>query len=308
MMSRLPVLDSTLQKTHEWLKDITDGLGFPNDKAAFAALRAVLHALRDRLPPENATELAAQLPMLIRGMYYEGWDPLKGPSRIRHQQEFFDLVGAQLKEHAELRDVRRVTKIVFGVLAKRLSAGEREKILRTLPQDIRELWASEPLKVSVKEIMSKNVVWVEPDLSLQEAARKMRDLDIGCLPVGQDDQLIGIITDRDIACRAVASDGDVAKMTVAAAMSKSITYCFDDQDVGEAARLMEQKQIHRLPVLNRQKKTVGILSLGDIGLHAPHDLTGALVAAIARRTARTGTEHRVNGSAAPRSGDAGAGR
>ena len=109
-MSNVPVLDSTIQKTHEWLKDITDGLGFPNQWAAFAALRGTLHTLRDRLPREHAAQLGAQLPMLIRGLYYEGWDPLREPNRVRHQQEF-------LKDHNQLRDARRVTRIVFGVLA-----------------------------------------------------------------------------------------------------------------------------------------------------------------------------------------------
>jgi CBS-domain-containing membrane protein len=72
-------------------------------------------------------------------------------------------------------------------------------------------------------------------------------------------------------------------------MSKGLTYCFEDQDVSEAAHLMEQKQIHRLPVLNRQKRMVGMVSLGDIGLHAPHELTGEVVEAVARRPASTGT-------------------
>jgi CBS domain-containing protein len=281
-ISKAAVLDSTIQKTHEWLKDITDRLGFPNEKAAFAGLRAVLHALRDRLPRENAVELGAQLPMLIRGMYYEGWTPLKEPTRVRHQQEFFDLVAAQLKEHTELRDARRVTKIVFAVLANRLSAGEREKLLLTLPSEIRELWVSEAPKVPVKDIMSKEVTWVGPELSLQEAAKKMRDLDIGCLPVGKDDRLVGMITDRDIACRAVAKGDDPVKTPISEAMSRGVTFCFDDQDVGEAVQLMEKKQIRRLPVLNRQKRMVGMLSLGDIGLHASHELTGEVVEAIAQ--------------------------
>ena len=282
-MTRLAVLDSTVQKTHEWLKDVTDGLGFPNEKAAFAALRAVLHVLRDRLPQQNAVQLGAQLPMLIRGLYYEGWDPLKEPGGIHHQQEFFDLVAGELREHAELRDARRVTKIVLGVLGRHLGAGEKEKLLRTLPKDLRELWKVEPPKV--REIMSKKVAWVDPDMSLQDAAKKMRELDIGCLPVGRDDRLVGMITDRDIACRAVAEGDDPGKTPISKAMSKGVTYCFDDQDVGEAARLMEQKQIHRLPVLNRQKRMVGMLSLGDIGLHASHELTGEVVEAISQHSA-----------------------
>ena len=287
-MSNVPVLDSTIQKTHEWLKDITDGLGFPNQRSAFAALRATLHALRDRLPREHAAQLGAQLPMLIRGLYYEGWDPLREPTRVRHQQEFFDFVSAELKDHNELRDARRVTRIVFGVLAKHLSPGEKEKVLLTLPEELRELWVSEPKKVRVKDIMSKNVTWVGPDLSLQDAAKKMRELDIGCLPVGKDDRLIGMITDRDIACRAVADGDDPAETVIAETMSKGVTYCFEDQDVSEAAHLMEQKQIHRLPVLNRQKRMVGMVSLGDIGLHAPHELAGEVVEAVARRPASTG--------------------
>jgi CBS domain-containing protein len=284
-MTRLPVLDSTIQKTHEWLKDITDGLGFPNEKAAFAALRATLHALRDRLPRENAAQLGAQLPLVIRGIYYEGWDFAKEPSKVRHQQEFFDLVAAELAEHPELRDAARVTRVVFGVLAKHLSPGETEKALRALPHEIRELWVAPAKKIHVRDVMSKNVTWVAPDLPLKEAAQKMRDLDVGCLPVGKDDRLVGMITDRDIACRAVAQGSDPAMATIADAMSKGVTFCFDDQDIGEAAHLMERKQIRRLPVLNRQKRMVGMLSLGDLGVHASRELAGEVIEAVARHPA-----------------------
>jgi uncharacterized protein (DUF2267 family) len=146
MMSKLSVLDSTMQKTHEWLNDIDDGLGFPNERAAFAALRAVLHTLRDRLPLENAVHLGAQLPMLIRGLYYEAWNPAREPSRIRHQQQFFDLVSAELKEHPELRNAARVTPIVLSVLTKHVSPGETDKIRGALPDEIRELFLTEGRK------------------------------------------------------------------------------------------------------------------------------------------------------------------
>ncbi len=139
--------------------------------------------------------------------------------------------------------------------------------------------------MQVKEIMSTKVTWVGPDLSLKQAAKKMADLNVGCLPVGKDDRLIGMITDRDITCRAVAQGRDPAKTTTADAMSKGISYCFDDQEVSDAAQLMEKKQIHRLPVLNRQKRMVGILSLGDLALHAPHELTGEVVEAVSRPSA-----------------------
>jgi CBS domain-containing protein len=282
-MTKRAVLDSTVQKAEEWLKDVTEGLGFSNEKAAFAALRAVLHALRDRLPQQTAVDLGTQLPMLIRGMYYEGWDPRAEPTRARRQQEFFDVVAVELAAHRELRDARRVTRVVLGVLGNRLDVGEKEKVMLTLPQDLRDLFAVAPPKV--RDIMSKEVAWVDPDISLQEAARKMRDRDIGCLPIGKDDRLIGMITDRDIACRAVADGDDPAKTPISAAMSKGISYCYDDQGIDEAARVMEEKQIHRLPVLNRQKRMIGMLSLGDLGLHAAHGLTGEVVEAIARHPA-----------------------
>ncbi len=139
--------------------------------------------------------------------------------------------------------------------------------------------------MKVKEAMSKKVTWVTPELTLRRAAKKMRDLDVGCLPVGKDDRLVGMITDRDIACRAVAKGWDPEKKTVKEAMSKGIVYCFDDQDMNQAAELMEQKQLHRLPVLNRRKRMVGILSLGDLALHAPNRLSGGVVKGVSRHTA-----------------------
>ena len=119
----------------------------------------------------------------------------------------------------------------------------------------------------VNELMSKKVELVSPSASLWDAARKMRDLDIGCLPVGENDRVVGIITDRHITCRWVADGEAPGKATVNDAMSKSVSYCFDDQDVSDAIHLMAEKHIRRLPVLSRQKRLVGMLSLGDISQH-----------------------------------------
>lgn len=140
-------------------------------------------------------------------------------------------------------------------------------------------------KMQVKEIMSRKVTWIGPEMSLQQAAKKMRDLDVGCLPVGKNDKLVGMVTDRDIACRGVASGRSPAKTTITKVMSKGVTYCFDDEDIEDAAHLMEKKQIHRLPVLNRDKRMVGILSLCDLALHAPHSLTGAVVEGVSQHAA-----------------------
>jgi CBS domain-containing protein len=137
----------------------------------------------------------------------------------------------------------------------------------------------------VKKIMSRKVSRVAPTLSLQKAAQKMKSLDVGCLPVDKNGRLVGIITDRDITCRAVAKGSIPAKTTVGQAMSKSISYCFDDQNVAAAARIMEKKQLRRLPVLDRKKKhMVGILSFGDLALHVPRQLTGEVAKAVARPT------------------------
>lgn len=137
----------------------------------------------------------------------------------------------------------------------------------------------------VGEVMSRDVRLARPDQTVEEAARLMGEADTGALPVGENDRLVGMITDRDIACRAVAAGRSAARTKVADAMSKGITYCFDDQDVKEAAQLMEKKQIHRLPVLNREKRMVGLLSIGDLALHAPHELTGEVIEAVSQHTA-----------------------
>jgi len=119
--------------------------------------------------------------------------------------------------------------------------------------------------MQLKDIMTSNPECVRPGATLQEAARKMRDLDVGPLPVcGDDDRLAGMITDRDIAVRAVAEGKDPKTTTVREAMTEEVVYGFEDQDVGDAARVMEQKQIRRLVVLNRDKRMVGIVSLGDV--------------------------------------------
>jgi len=119
--------------------------------------------------------------------------------------------------------------------------------------------------MQVKDIMTANVECVRPGDSLQDAARKMRDLDVGPLPVcGDDDRLAGMITDRDITIRAVAEGRDPKTTPVREAMTEDLVFCFEEQDVEEAARTMQERQVRRLVVLNGQKRLVGIVSLGDL--------------------------------------------
>jgi CBS domain-containing protein len=134
----------------------------------------------------------------------------------------------------------------------------------------------------IRDIMTQGVECVRPDTTLQEAARRMRDLNVGPLPVcGDDDRLAGIVTDRDITVRAVAEGKDARTVRVAEIMTPQIVYCYDDQDATDAAKLMETRQIRRLVVLDRSKRLVGIVSLGDLAVKTRNDeLVGEAVEAI----------------------------
>jgi CBS domain-containing protein len=114
--------------------------------------------------------------------------------------------------------------------------------------------------------MSRGVETIRPDASLFEAAQRMRSLDVGPLPVEDNGRLIGMLTDRDIVVRAVADGQDPMTTTVADAMTANLIYCTEDQDVREVARLMEQHQVRRLVVVDRDRALTGIVSLGDIVL------------------------------------------
>jgi CBS domain-containing protein len=118
--------------------------------------------------------------------------------------------------------------------------------------------------MKLRDIMTPNPMCVSPEDSLRDAACKMRDLDVGPLPVCEDDRLAGMITDRDIVVTAIAEGKDPRATKVREAMSPGVLYCFEDQDVQEAARTMQERQVRRLVVLNRDKRMVGIVSLGDL--------------------------------------------
>jgi len=127
--------------------------------------------------------------------------------------------------------------------------------------------------MKVQEVMTRGVECIGPDTKMDEAARRMRDLDVGSLPVcGDQDKLVGIVTDRDIVVRGIAHGKDPKTTAVRDAMTPNIHYCFADQDVEEAARLMKDKQIRRLAVLDRDKRLVGIVSLGDLAVDTGDEL------------------------------------
>jgi CBS domain-containing protein len=134
--------------------------------------------------------------------------------------------------------------------------------------------------MKVKDVMHKGAEWVAPQTPVSDVAQKMRDLDIGAIPVGENDRLIGMVTDRDIACRGVANGKDPGKLTARDVMSKGIFYCNDTEELEDALRIMEQKQVRRLPVINDKKRMVGMLALGDVADAASHELSGEVIAAV----------------------------
>jgi uncharacterized protein (DUF2267 family) len=114
-------------------------LGWQDRHEIYSPMKATLHALRDGLTVEEVAQLGAQLPMLIRGFYYEGWDPTGKPLKVRQKEQFLAQIEQQFRPDHRI-DPEKVTRAVFTVLAKRVSDGEIEDVKRILPEEIRELW------------------------------------------------------------------------------------------------------------------------------------------------------------------------
>ena len=119
----------------------------------------------------------------------------------------------------------------------------------------------------LKDLMSRDVKVISPDMSIREAAKQMRDGDFGMLPVGENDRMIGTISDRDIAIRAVA-EGKGADTKVRDVMSDGIAWAYEDDSVEEAVKIMSERQVRRLPVVDRDKRLVGIVALGDLAVQS----------------------------------------
>lgn len=124
--------------------------------------------------------------------------------------------------------------------------------------------------MQVSDVMTREVECTRPNATLREVARRMSELEIGPMPVCDQDRLVGMITDRDITVRALAEGSDPDTTRVRDVMTQGVFYCFGDQDVSEAAQTMKDKQVRRLAVLDRDKRLVGIVSLGDLAV-VTHD-------------------------------------
>lgn len=134
--------------------------------------------------------------------------------------------------------------------------------------------------MKVKDVMHKGVSWVQPDASLSDIAKIMKTEDIGAVPVGENDKLVGMVTDRDIICRGLGNGKKPEKLTARDVMTKGITYCRANEEVDDAIRIMESKQIRRLPVIDKDKRMVGMLSIGDISHSLSQQMTGEVMRAV----------------------------
>ena len=138
--------------------------------------------------------------------------------------------------------------------------------------------------MKVRDVMTRGAECIGPDDTLQQAARRMKDLDVGPLPVCDSDRLAGMITDRDIVVRCIAEGGDPRTAKVRDAMSEGVCFCFEDDDVQDAARQMRDRQIRRLVVLDRNKRLAGVVSLGDLAIEAGgvSDVAGKTLEAVSQ--------------------------
>ncbi|HVJ76569.1 MAG TPA: DUF2267 domain-containing protein [Hyphomicrobium sp.] len=137
-MTLPPTIARTVQKTQEWLKELSDNGDLSDPQESLAVLRAVLHHLRDRLTLEEAVDLGAQLPALIRGFYYEGWQPHKSLTRIRSRQQFVHEVAA--RDFPNAVPSERAIRDVFALLAHHCDPGEVSDVIDQLPAELKELW------------------------------------------------------------------------------------------------------------------------------------------------------------------------
>jgi uncharacterized protein (DUF2267 family) len=138
-MTEAEIFGKTLQKTHIWLRDVMTELDWKDEHKAYLVLRAVLQVLRDRLTVQEAAQLAAQLPMLVRGFYFEGWDPAGKPLKERHQEEFVARVKNYFTKDDRV-DPEKVVRAVFKVLSKHITGGEIKDIKHVIPAGLRALW------------------------------------------------------------------------------------------------------------------------------------------------------------------------
>lgn len=134
--------------------------------------------------------------------------------------------------------------------------------------------------MKVKDVMHRGASWIDPDAPLFDIAKRMREEDVGAMPVGENDKLVGMVTDRDIVVRGLGKKDDPLQLTARDVMTAPIVYCTSNEELDDAVRIMERRQIRRLPVINEDRRMVGMLSLGDIAARASPSLCAETLRAV----------------------------
>jgi uncharacterized protein (DUF2267 family)/CBS domain-containing protein len=292
---RPSVFAKTVQTADIWLNELCEKLG-PDRTFAWKVLSTVLHKLRDRLPLPLAAHFGAQLPLLVRGVYYDQFEPGKLPQVCDYEQ-FVQEVDEWLTDTRPVNP-REAMAAVFALLSHHIPEGQILKIQDALPEELRVFWRAaekelvlpslnnthtQEFTMQVQDLMTRDVTTANPEETLQKAARLMAELDVGALPVGENNRLVGFLTDRDIAVRGIA-EGKGPNAKVREVMTPEVKYCFADQEIDEIVANMADIQVRRLPVLDRDKCLVGILSLGDIATSDDPDQASEALSGISRPT------------------------
>ena len=143
MSTSVHTIEKSVHQTNDWLAALSNELELSDNESAFTSLRAVLHSLRDRLPVDTAANLGAQLPLVVRGIYYENWNPSSTPERIRHEQPFIERVCAEIPDEKLHERARDIIQCTLGLLSRELDATSMEKFRERFPMELRDLWPIE---------------------------------------------------------------------------------------------------------------------------------------------------------------------
>ncbi|MBN1206485.1 MAG: DUF2267 domain-containing protein [Myxococcaceae bacterium] len=245
-------------------------------KLAEQAIQSVLCVMEQRLMSEEARHMEAQLPRKVVALLERCPKHQGKQYRKFGREEFLGMVSEDLG--VDLKEAERITCVVLGTVREHISEGEAMDVLGQLPHELRTLWELPASSMAsprmqggtrmmgrpIEQVMTREVEVVGPDETLRDVAEKMRTLNVGPIPVCDGQKLQGLITDRDIVVRAVSQGMDPNTTPVSRVMTEEVEYCFADEDVAVAAQRMREEQLRRLLVVDRDKKLVGILSLGDI--------------------------------------------
>jgi CBS domain-containing protein len=206
-------------------------------------------------------------------------------TNLRATQELFRLADPGAVVELQRRFAREYFDVLMAGSASFVRAARRtaDQALQPLEQQIERRRSGGGNGRKVSDVMSTNVRVIGPDETVQQAARLMREEDAGVLPVGEGDRLVGMVTDRDVAMRLVAEGKDAARTRVREVMTAEVRYVFDDEQIGHVVDNMAEQQIRRLPVVNREKRLVGIISLGDVAeAHPDAPFVGRAMGGIVR--------------------------